>query len=102
MFNPDITAQESRLQPDKVFPAEAGIEPAKAGTPEDRNIRVIFSTFFSRIRRSWRYVAAETGIEPAKAGTSEHRNIRVIFSKFITHSTCTLYPHHHALYHEHN
>jgi len=45
-FNPDIVAQESRLQPDQAFPAgcpvPAGIPPAKAGTP----VRHISELFF--------------------------------------------------------
>jgi|GEM_PF-3657012 len=88
VFDADITALESRLQPDQAFPAGC-LGPGRHSTGSSRDsrsfsIRTMFATFFSRSRRSQRYTPAPAGIPPAKAGTPGHSHIRNIFSTFIS------------------
>jgi hypothetical protein len=75
IFNPDIAAQESRLQPDQAFPAvypvPVGTHRLKPGLPVI-HIRTIFSKFISRSRLSLQYTAVEASIQPAKAGTPSY------------------------------
>jgi|GEM_PF-2655389 len=90
MFNSDIAAQESRLQPDQAFPAGC---PAPDGNHRLKRGRMnveclirispLRSPGFSRIRRSQQEVAAPAGIHRLKPGLPVI-HIRTIFSSFIS------------------